>query len=209
MYPTIGSMFGGRVDVPPVHQTDESLIEQIAGRDTSALEMLYDRHAQIVYNLILRIVRDESLADEVLHDTFWLVWQNAHTFRAGGAAAAWIYRIARNRSLDELRRLKSRPQTVPTDSDADQEQVIVDTTVPSVEDQAEHQWRRHHLRQILSEIPTEQRQCLELAYFDGMSQREIATHMGTPLGTVKTRMRIGLDKLQHILRSAGWKAEDV
>lgn len=191
-------------------QSDEWLLQSIAARNHEALEVLYDRHAQVVYNVIVRIVRDTAAADEILHDTFWLVWQNAHTFRGGGAPAAWMYRIARNRSLDELRRQKTRPEPIATtDEVAEQEMVLVDANAPSVEEQAEHKWRSRHLRHVLKDIPSEQRQCLELAYFDGLSQREIATVMGTPLGTVKTRMRIGLEKLERVLRSTGWNAEDV
>ena len=174
------------------------------------MEAIYDRHAQIVFNIVSRIVQDSALADEILQDTFWLVWQNAHTYRSSGAPAAWIYRIARNRSMDELRRQKARPQSVSTSSQpSEPELVLVDPNVPTVETLAEHVWRRRHLRSALGDIPPEQRQCLELAYFEGLSQREIATSMGTPLGTVKTRMRIGLEKLGRILRSTGWEAEDV
>ena len=200
----------GSTGVTAFEPSDESLLQRIAERDTNALEAIYDRHAQVVFNLINRIVQDRAVADEIMHDTFWTIWKNAHSYRSSGTAAAWMYRIARNRSLDELRREKARPQAVSTSSEEpEQERTLVDTDALSVEDLAEHGWKRRHLRHALADIPVEQRQCLELAYFEGYSQSEIATQMGTPVGTVKTRMRIGLEKLGRILRSAGWEAEDV
>ncbi len=158
--------------------SDESLLQRIAERDTSALDAIYDRHAQVIFNLINRIVQDRAVADEVLHDTFWTIWQTAHSYRSSGTAAAWMYRIARNRSLDVLRRQKARPQTVSTSSEEpEQEITLADRDALSVEDLAEHSWKRQHLRNALADIPVEQRQCLELAYFEGYSQSEIATEM--------------------------------
>lgn len=192
------------------HHSDETLLQMIAARNGAALEALYERHAQIVYNVIMRIVREPSTADEVLQDTFWQVWQKADEYRASGAVGAWLYRIARNKGLDQLRRQKARPQPIATEllTPAD-ERLSLTKGEPSVEELAEHAWKRRQIHQALAHIPVEQRQCLELAYFEGMSQREIAAYMDTPLGTVKTRMRIGLEKLERILRSAGWEAEDV
>lgn len=190
---------------------DEILLHAIAERDVAALEILYDRHAQTIYNLVLRIVREPALAEEVLQDTFWQVWQKAAEFQASGAAAAWLYRIARNKSLDMLRRQKTRPQPISTTQLGDDAPDLDALAMggPSVEEGAEHAWKRRLVRRALGNIPPEQRQCLELAYFDGLSQREIAAQMDTPLGTVKTRMRIGLEKMARILRTAGLDAEDI
>jgi RNA polymerase sigma-70 factor (ECF subfamily) len=193
-----------------VQHTDESLLRLIARRDADALAALYDRHAQTVYNMITRIVREPGTADEVLQDTFWQVWQKAGEFRGGGAAAAWLYRIARNKSLDQLRRLKARPQ--PLSSDESGEQSVWSTlaaTGAEVERITEHTWRRQQVREALTSLPADQRLCLELAYFEGMSQRQIAEHTATPVGTVKTRVRMGLEKLERILRAAGYQPEDI
>jgi RNA polymerase sigma-70 factor (ECF subfamily) len=191
---------------------DEVLLQLIAQRDATALETLYDRYAQTIYNLIVRIVQNPAIADELLQETFWQVWQagGQGQFRGEGAAAAWLCRIARNKSLDQLRRQKARPRPVETRSDEDEErlwnQFIADV---EVERQTEHSWDRQYLRQALDRIPSDQRLCLELAYFEGMSQRQIAKHTDTPLGTVKTRLRMGLEKLEYILRVAGYRAEDI
>lgn len=189
--------------------TDETLLLAIAQRDEHALVTLYDRHAQTVYNLIMRIVRDRAIADEVLQDTFWQVWQKAGAFQGTGVAAGWIYRIARNKSLDQLRRQKARPQPIATTL-ADEEQPAFGFMAAdaSVELMAERALTRQQLRRALHGIPVEQRQCLELAYFEGMTQREIAAYMSVSVGTVKTRIRLGLEKLERILRAAGLTAED-
>lgn len=191
--------------------SDETLLHAIVQRDVGALEALYDRHAQIMYNLIMRIVRDPSIADEVLQDTFWQAWQKANEFHGGGAVAAWLYRIARNKSLDHLRRQKVRPQVVLSSLLADEQTMVSTLTAPgpTVEQMAERTWKQHQVRIALGTIPVEQRVCLELAYFEGMTQREIAEHMTTPVGTVKTRMRMGLEKLERMLRSVGLGAEDI
>jgi RNA polymerase sigma-70 factor (ECF subfamily) len=191
---------------------DEVLLQLIAGRDASALETLYDRYAQIIYNLIMRIVQNSAIADELLQETFWQVWQacGQGQFRGEGAAAAWLCQIARNKSLDQLRRQKARPRPVETRSDEDEEklwnQFLADV---EVERQTERSWDRQYLRQALDRIPSEQRLCLELAYFEGMSQRQIAQYTATPLGTIKTRLRMGLEKLERLLRLAGYQAEDI
>jgi len=195
--------------VADARHSDETLLQLIAEHDAAALEVLYDRYAQVVYNLSMRIVREAATADDVLQDTFWQVWQKAGDYRGSGVAAAWLCRIARNKSLDQLRRQQARPQPLLTTLMTPEQTISSAATgALSVEDQAEHAWRQRHIREALGDIPAEQRQCLELAYFEGMSQREIAALMETPLGTVKTRIRIGLDKLARILRSAGWEAED-
>lgn len=192
------------------HHSDELLMQQIAQRDGAAFAALYDRHAQIVYNLIMRIVREPTTAEEVLQDTFWQVWLKAGEYQASGAVGAWLYRIARNKSLDQLRRQGTRPQPVnATPAQPSPDLALFVSNAPSVEAQAEHALQQRAIRQALADMPPEQRQCLELAYFDGLSQREIAAHTDTPLGTVKTRLRMGLAKLERSLRAAGWEAEDV
>jgi RNA polymerase sigma-70 factor (ECF subfamily) len=182
----------------------------IARRDADALAALYDRHAQTVYNLIARIVQEPGTADEVLQDTFWQVWQKAGEFHGGGTAAAWLYRIARNKSLDQLRRLNARPQPILSDAAGDQSiWSMIPATGAEVERITEHAWRRQHVLEALTNLPPDQRLCLELAYFEGMSQRQIAEHTATPIGTVKTRVRMGLEKLERMLRAAGYQPEDI
>jgi RNA polymerase sigma-70 factor, ECF subfamily len=199
----------GEEHVAAAQNTDETLLQSIARHDVEALELLYARYAQTTYNVIMRIVRDSSVAEEVLQDTFWQVWRKAGEFR-GGVAAAWLFRIARNKSLDQLRRQKSRAQAevagLPDEQSGWSPAITIDF---SVEQAAEQAWRRQHVRRALGDIPTEQRRCLELAYFEGMTQREIADRDGMPVGTIKTRIRLGLEKLERVLRAAGLAAEDV
>ena len=191
--------------------SDESLLRLMAQQDPAALEEFYNRYAQIAYNLIVRVVRDRAVADEVLQETFWQVWQKAADFSGRGAPAAWLYRIARNKSLDQLRRQKARPQPPETASQEDEDLVWEQLTGDGIqpEQTTERRWEQQDLLRALAEIPSEQRLCLELAYFEGMSQRQIATYADIPLGTVKTRLRIGLEKLQRILRAAGYQATDI
>ena len=183
--------------------SDEELLTLIDQQDIAAYEQLYDRHAQTVFGLILRIVRNQTIAEEVLQEAFWQVWKSAAQYRNQGAATAWIFRIARNRSLDELRRQKVRPQAA--------EHVEVEAAVrnsgshhQSAEYEAERQLNAERIQFVLGEIPVEQRTCFELAYFDGLSQREIAEEINVPVGTVKSRMRIGLEKLERLLRREGF-----
>lgn len=181
--------------------TDETLLLRINHRDSEALAALYDRHAQTVYNLIMRIVRESSSADEILQDTFWQVWQKANTFQQGNATA-WLYRIARNKSLDWLRRQRTRPQSA-TSFDEPENKVEV---APQLEHTVAQNWQQEQIQQALFNLPPEQRQCLELAFFDGLSQRQIAEHTQAPISTVKTRIQMALSKLERSLRAAGYRS---
>jgi len=184
----------------------ETLLQLITQHDAEALAELYDRYAQPTYNLIVRMVRDQALADDILQETFWQVWQKAGEFSGRGAVAAWLFRIARNKSLDQLRRQKARPQVVETASQEDWELWPGDEV--SVESVAEQRWEQEYVRQALEKMPDEQRECLKLAYFSGMSQQQIAAHTQTPLGTVKTRLRLGVERLERIFRAAGYQEQD-
>jgi RNA polymerase sigma-70 factor (ECF subfamily) len=193
--------------------SDEALLQLIAQRDAAALEMLYDRYAQTIYNLIKRIVQEPAIADELLQETFWQVWQACapSQFRGEGAAAAWLCRIARNKSLDQLRRQKARPRPLEIKSD-EAEEVLWDEFIATdveVEQGIARSWDWQYVRRALTQIPSEQRLCLELAYFEGMSQSQIAEYTHIPLGTIKTRLRLGLEKLERILRVAGYQPEDI
>ena len=184
------------------HHTDEALVRQISRRDSDALATLYDRHAQTVYNLIMRIVRDSASADELLQDTFWQVWQKADSFQYGNAAA-WLYRIARNKSLDWLRRQKVRPPIAHSFDEPDTQTTV---TASLVEQSVAQSWQQAEVLQALASLPREQRHCLELAFFEGLSQRQIAEHTQTPLSTVKTRIQMALGKLERTLRAVGYRS---
>lgn len=206
--------------------SDEALLRRVSSGDRQAFEILYDRHAAVMYSLILRILRDRALADDVLQDAFWQAWKRANEYRGEGRAAAWLYRIARNRSLDELRR-QQRTATDPVENldpwpqeNKNSQGSVSGSSHPLLHrlnagkhtgdaaSQFSQDQQRRHIHEALATIPPEQRACLELGYFDGMSQQQIADHLNLPLGTVKTRMRMGLAKLEHILRAQGYRQDD-
>ncbi|MEZ4663895.1 MAG: sigma-70 family RNA polymerase sigma factor [Caldilineaceae bacterium] len=184
--------------------SDEDLLKRISSQDLRAYEVLYDRHAESMYGLIMRMIHDRHLAEDLLQETFWQVWQNAHQYQGHGVAAAWLFRIARNRCLDELRRQRARPSSAAPDIANMLEQHDLNQQDTSAETQPEIAFSRNRIQEALNDIPPDQRTCLEWAYFDGYTQREIAEIINVPLGTVKSRMRIGLEKLERLLRSAGF-----
>lgn len=194
-------------------RTDEELLHAVAQRDVHALEILYDRHATTVYNVVFRIVKDGVVAEGIMQETFLQVWQKAHDFAGTGVGAAWMFRIARNKSLDQLRRNRARP--VAAEKAIEEHYGLSDDpvnarTLTRVEASVERTYSRQYIRTALAQIPAEQRLCLELAYFEGMSQSQIADYTKTPLGTIKTRVRMGMQKLEHILRTYGFRgSEDV
>lgn len=183
--------------------TDEYLLSLVANQDAGAYEQLYDRHSRTIYSLILRIVRDPSIAEELLQDVYWQIWRDAGQYNESGAAAAWMFRIGRNRSLDELRRRKSRPQA---DDQADIESAYraKGTEQPSAESEAVYQIKRQQIVAALSDLPPDQKVCVEMAYFEGLTHKEISIRLGIPAGTVKSRLRIGMEKLERSLRRVGY-----
>ncbi len=182
--------------------SDEMLLRLINQRDLLAYETLYDRHAQTVHNLLKRIVYDTATAEELLQETFWQVWQKAEQYAEKGAVAAWLNRIARNKALDQLRHDKARPRM--TDDDIGALEQSPTYSYEGAEKTVEQRLQQQQVNQALENIPGEQRLCLELAYFEGMSQSQIAEYTSTPLGTIKTRMRIGMEKLERLLRASGY-----
>jgi len=181
-------------------QSDEQLLRLVAQGEIAAYELFYDRHAQSAYSVLVRIVRDRAIADELLQETFWQVWRNAERYRGSGAAAAWLLRIARNRALDELRRQKARPQRAQGELAQGVFEQQVATAAPDLHRHLDQQ----QVQQALATLPADQRTCLELGYFDGLTQREIAEKLNLPTGTVKSRMRLALEKLERLLRGQGY-----
>ena len=193
--------------------SDEQLLQLIARRDADAFETLYDRHAQVVHNLILRIVGERRATEELVQEAFWQVWQKAGDFRGDGAGAAWLYRVARNRGLDRLRQRNARPQTVALELE-DSPRLFAyaqlpSVETPSVESVVERSWQQQQVRESLASIPDDQRVILELAYFEGMTQSEIAEQLSLPIGTIKSRIRLGVEKLERLLVATGLRRGDV
>ncbi len=181
--------------------TDEELLHQIARAQASALSSLYDRYGRLVYSLALRIVGNASSAEEITQDVFVQVWNNAASYQPElSKITTWLTSITRYRAIDQLRRRSARPDGYMVNEPL--EDLILSAgneAVPEV--QVENRAEQQRLQQALTELPEEQRAVLVLAYFKGLSQPEMATYLGQPLGTVKTRVRLGLQKLRRVLES--------
>lgn len=176
---------------------DAELMERVQGSDDVALSALYDRYGGLILTVAMRIVGDRELAEEVLQDTFLRVWNAADTFRSSrGQVSGWLIGIARNRAIDMLRsrqhktRLRERtPLPEPGEADSF-----------GVADETEAIATRQAVTDALSGLSMAQRQVVELAYYGGLSQSEIARQLGEPLGTIKSRTRVAMEHLRTNLR---------
>ncbi|HEX6288749.1 MAG TPA: sigma-70 family RNA polymerase sigma factor [Herpetosiphonaceae bacterium] len=186
---------------PEEATSDQQLITRVAQQDRRAFEILYDRYAPAVFGLALKTLGDRQIAEEAVQEVFWRVWQRAASFDPNRMFAPWLFGIAHNYCIDELRRRRARPQPVYEDDEHPVLSSIADTT--DVSEAALQSEQRRIVADALQQLPNEQRQALELAYYGGLTQQEIATRLGNPLGTIKTRMRLGLQKLRGILQDQG------
>jgi RNA polymerase sigma-70 factor (ECF subfamily) len=180
---------------------DEALLRLIIQRNQEALGVIYDRYSRLVFSMALHAVGDRLAAEEITQDVFLRVWEKAGTYRSEAAkVSTWLASIARYRSIDYLRRRGVRldhssigwedltPGSMPvTDNEPED----------YVEQESEH-WR---IRRAITHLPEEQRLVLDLAYFFGLSHSEISNHLGEPLGTVKTRIRLAMQKLREALKN--------
>ncbi len=178
--------------------TDEALIARICDGDADALAQLYDRHGGSAFALAMRILRQREAAEDVVQEAFLAVWRRAVTYRPErGTVRAWLLTVVRNRAIDFLRRPRSTgPVTVP-----------VEELVLAADDDPEEEGLRAvdeaAVRSALARLPDEQRQVVELAYFAGLSYPEVASRTGVALGTVKSRMRLALERLRILLAGDG------
>ena len=177
-------------DLPPERATDADLLGRIAARDRGAFEELYGRYARPLYGLALRMLGDRGRAEDAVQEAFTSVWRSASNYRRErGAAAPWLYAVARNAIVDRAR--------------ARREPVAEAPDLPSGElgppEQAEAAFVSWRVHRALEELPAAEREALELAYWGGLSQSEVAGYLGIPLGTVKTRTRSGLARLAELL----------
>jgi RNA polymerase sigma-70 factor, ECF subfamily len=178
------------------------LLPAVSDGDVAAFEQLYDRHAPILYALLLRMLANPEDAQEVLQEAFVKAWNDASRYDPSrGSELAWLISIARSRGIDRIRSRKVRGER---EKDAAQDNSIRSAAVDgmaAVESVVVGEEQRA-VRAALAEIPEVQRQALELAYFDGLSQSEIAEKLGVPLGTIKTRMQLGMRKMRERLRES-------
>lgn len=180
----------------PSERTDDALITDLAAQELTALAALYDRYGRLAFALAYRILGEPEAAEDTVHDSFLLAWRGAAGYkRERGSVRGWLLSIVHHRSVDVLRRKTAfRPAPLeaaehhPADSD----------TAEEAARNVEHQG----VRRVLETLPAAQRRTIELAYFGGYTQVELAALMGVPLGTVKGRMRIGLQKMRRALEHA-------
>ena len=174
--------------------TDANLLNAIARQDEQALASLYDRYRRILFGLLMRILRSREEAEDVLQEVFLQVWRQAPDFDARrGRPFTWLVTLARSRAIDRLRQLGSRQRLASSATEFAGE---------GISDAAENTFRseqRELVAAAMTELSEDQRRTLTLAYFEGLTQAEIAERLRSPLGTVKTRMRSGMIKLRELL----------
>lgn len=177
---------------PPSTGDDAALLSSVASGDERAMASLYDRYSRLVYSVALRVLRDPAAAEDVLQEVFMQIWRNPDGFTAArGSLGGWLAIVARNRSIDALRR--KRP-TVDVDD--------VPLASPfNLADEAERTALMAQARGVMEKLPREQRKMLEMAFFDGLTHSEIAEMTGDPLGTVKTRIRSALLTLRKAFQA--------
>jgi RNA polymerase sigma-70 factor (ECF subfamily) len=170
--------------------SDGDLIRRVARRDANAFEMLYRRYARPVFGLALRRLGDRMRAEDAVQEAFAAVWRSARTYKPErGAGAPWLYAVARNAIVD-----RSRSRSDPPGEARD-----VPASEPGPEERTEAAYVSWRVHRALEELPQKERDVIELAYYGGLSQSEVADFLGIPLGTVKTRTRAGLGRLADLL----------
>ena len=172
--------------------SDAALLARVANADRDAFEVLYHRYVRSIFGLALRRLRDRAQAEEVTQEAFAAVWRSAESYRPErGSAGGWLYTVARNTIFDRLRR-NSRAETTVE---------LPELTSPEggPDEQAERAYRAWRVHRALEELNPNEREVIELAYWSGLSQSEVATLLGQPLGTVKTRTRHALARLAEVL----------
>ena len=183
----------------PRQPEDAELVQRMADGDVEALEELYTRYSRAVYSFAVRIVGDGLVAEEILQEAFLRAWQQAGRFElARGSFASWLLSITHNRAIDEVRKRQRRPRRSDAVDIADVLRGEVDEAA-DVEEAAELDELRLRIRAAMNQLPEPQRRVIELAYFEGLTQREISDLLNEPLGTVKTRMRLAMQKLKDYL----------
>ena len=190
------------------HLSDEALVALVARGDEDALGELYDRVGRIAYGLAVRVLRDERLAEDAVQEGFLAVWRSAAAFRAERAkASTWILTLVHRRAVDLVRR-EERRRTEPL---GEEPAARVGEVSEPTDEAAWLRFERERVQAALRQLPDVQREAIELAYYGGFSQSELAERLGVPLGTIKSRMFAGLARLRELLdesaEEGSWRTE--
>lgn len=178
------------------HLSDEALVLLAARSQQTALAELYDRYGRPAYGLALRVLRDETLAEDAVQEAFLGVWRTASRFvPERGTASTWILTLVHRRAVDLVRREERRR--------ADPLERAIEPSSGSVDDEAWLRLQRERVQHALRQLPDQQREALELAYYGGFTQSELAERLGLPLGTIKSRVFAGLARLRELLGEPG------
>ncbi len=182
--------------------SDEALIHSLALGVLWSLEVLYQRYARLLYSIVYRMLPDHQMAEDLLQETFVSVWQHASSYSSqSGSVRSWLVAIIRHRAIDQLRKLRTRSdfQATPIDELVFDENL----TTPDVWEEAWKSVQGAQVRNALKMLSQEQQMVIELAYFQGWTQSEIAEGYHIPLGTVKARMRLGMMRMKRLLEQMG------
>jgi RNA polymerase sigma-70 factor (ECF subfamily) len=188
-------MFAAMSEDKRVEREDRDLIQRMASKEADALDVFYTRYNRVAFSLVLRIVGNREDAEDVLSDVFWQAWRQAARYDPSrGKPIAWLLTIARTRAVDRLRSRGRSPQMAGGAEESDP------PAAPAEPDPLVLSDMRNAVREALQTLPEQQRMALEMAYFEGMTHTEIAAALGHPLGTVKDRIRTGMQHLKKRLR---------
>ena len=201
--PRVANRFGPMCESPPMsrtlaHLSDEAVVALTARSDQIALAELYDRYGRVAYGLALRVLRDEALAEDAVQEAFLAIWRGAARFLPErGKASTWILTLVHRRAVDLVRREQRRrteplPEVEPAHEGG------------SADDALWLRLERERVQAALARLPDPQREAIELAYYGGFTQSELAERLGEPIGTIKSRMFTGLARLRELLESDAW-----
>jgi RNA polymerase sigma-70 factor (ECF subfamily) len=178
------------------------MVARVSARDPSALDEVYQRYARAVHSLAYRVVRDSAIAEDVTQEVFLKLWRQPESYNPErGALGSWLLSVAHNRAIDVLRRRKVREE-FPLPDERETGEMVADGAIDPSE-AAGLKEAADAVRRALAKIPANQREAIEMAFFQGKTHAEISAELGEPLGTAKTRIRLGMRKLRGILEEEG------
>ncbi len=183
---------------PPEESEDLALVARVARGDSAAFAAFYDRHASQVLGLLFKMLRQRAEAEEMLQEVFLQVWREAERYRPDGSTPrGWVFLLARSRAIDRMRSAGARARREEATAGP-----VGASVAPSGPERLEERERRQRVASALAELPAEQRTAIEHAFFRGLSHREVAEHLNEPLGTVKSRILLGMRKLRRSLEAS-------